>query len=740
MVQLPFSRPPQTSPPEETSSGLGTFGGVYTPSILTILGVIMYLRFGWVVANVGWGGTLVIVTLATSITFLTGLSISAIATDRVVRVGGAYYMISRSLGIETGGAVGIPLYFAQAISVALYTIGFAESVVTAFPAFNATAIALGTTILVTVVAVKSASFAVRTQYFIMAAIAFSLVSFFFGKPLESSDIEVWGSALAEPAPFWSVFALFFPAVTGIMAGVSMSGDLKDPSRSIPVGTLAAVGTGYVIYMVLPFILANRASASALADNPLVMRDTAFIPFAILLGVWGATLSSALGSILGAPRVLQALARDGVLPRWMRVLGNGSGPDDEPRLATFVTLGVAIAAVCIGDLNLIAPVLSMFFLSTYLVLNVTAAIEGFLQNPSFRPTFKVPWFFSLLGAIGCIGVMLLINPLAAVISAICVLGIYLWLENRQLQSTWGDVRRGLWMEVVRTGIFSLSSTPDPKSWRPHILVLSGAPMRRWALIDLAANFTHNRGLMTVSSILPSGSRDMSQQSALEEKIRDYLEKRGVQGLVRLITAPDPFEGAERLVEIYGLGHLVPDTIVLGYTQQAEHRQRYCQTIATLHRSQCNVVILRDDREEEFGQRQRIDVWWGGLQANGSLMLLLAHLLRTSNGWRGAQVFLKLVVPHESAAQAARTNLKAMLENWRIDAQPQVIVGENRPFRDILQESSRNADLVFLGMAKPEEDRDYTSHYDRLEEFAAGLPATIFVLAAPDFAFEEVLELK
>ena len=123
-----------------------------------------------------------------------------------------------------------------------------------------------------------------------------------------------------------------------------------------------------------------------------------------------------------------------------------------------------------------------------------------------------------------------------------------------------------------------------------------------------------------------------------------------------------------------------------------------------------------------------------------MLLLAHLLRTSNGWRGAQVFLKLVVPHESAAQAARTNLKAMLENWRIDAQPQVIVGENRPFRDILQESSRNADLVFLGMAKPEEDRDYTSHYDRLEEFAAGLPTTIFVLAAPDFAFEEVLELK
>ncbi|MDY6939538.1 MAG: Na-K-Cl cotransporter [Cyanobacteriota bacterium] len=740
MVQLPFNRPSQTPSPDESGSGLGTFGGVYTPSILTILGVIMYLRFGWVVANVGWGGTLIIVTLATSITLLTGLSISAIATDRVVRVGGAYYMISRSLGIETGGAVGIPLYFAQAISVALYTIGFAESVVVAFPGLNATLIALVTTTLVTVVAVKSASFAVRTQYVIMAAIVFSLISFFLGKPLEPSNISAWETTLAEPAPFWSVFALFFPAVTGIMAGVSMSGDLRDPSRSIPVGTLAAIGTGYVIYMVLPFVLAGRASATTLAENPLVMRDTALVPFAILLGVWGATLSSALGSILGAPRVLQALARDGVLPRWMRVLGNGSGPDDEPRLATFVTLGVAVAAVCVGDLNLIAPILSMFFLSTYLVLNLTAAIEGFLQNPSFRPTFKVPWFFSLLGALGCIGVMLLINPLAAVISALCVLGIYLWLENRELQSTWGDVRRGLWMEVVRAGIFNLSSAPDPKSWRPHILVLSGAPMRRWSLIDLASNFTHNRGLMTISSILPSGSRDMVQQSALEEKIRDYLDKRGVKGLVRLITAPDPFEGAERLVEIYGLGHLVPDTIVLGYTQQAENRQRYCQTIATLHKSQCNVVILRDDREEEFGSRQRIDVWWGGLQANGSLMLLLAYLLRTSRGWRGARVFLKLVVPNESGAESARTNLTAMLENWRIDAEPQVIVSDNRPFRDILQESSKHADLVFLGMAKPKDDVDYTSDYDRLEEFAAGLPSTIFVLAAPDFAFEEVLQLK
>ncbi|MGL5196299.1 MAG: Na-K-Cl cotransporter, partial [Chroococcales cyanobacterium] len=238
MPSFPFFRRPSpdpVNPPE--SGGLGTFGGVYTPSILTILGVIMYLRFGWVVGNVGLIGTLIIVTLATSITFFTGLSISAIATDRVVRVGGAYYMISRSLGIETGGAVGIPLYFAQGLSVALYTIGFAESVVEAFPEYRTLqrAIALITTLAVALLAMKSARTAIRAQYFIMAAIVLSLLSFAFGSSVDpNTTIEMWGAKPENSEPFWVVFAVFFPAVTGIMAGVGMSGDLRDPSRSIPV--------------------------------------------------------------------------------------------------------------------------------------------------------------------------------------------------------------------------------------------------------------------------------------------------------------------------------------------------------------------------------------------------------------------------------------------------------------------------------------------------------------------------
>ena len=386
---------------DAASRGLSTFGGVFTPSILTILGVIMYLRFGWVLGHVGLWQTLAIVTISTSITFLTGLSISAIATDQVVKAGGAYYMISRSLGIETGGAVGIPLYFAQAFSVALYTLGFAESLVQVFPGFNLTIIALITTILVTILALQSAEIAIKAQYFIMAAIVLSLVSLVFGHGIEP------GSVPPAEAPgsvgFWAVLAVFFPAVTGIMSGVNMSGDLKDPQKSIPVGTLAAVGVGYLIYMTIPLILSQRVDAETLVADPLVMRRIAFWGDAILLGVWGATLSSAIGSILGAPRVLQALARDGILPKKLKWLGRGHGTGDEPRLGTLFTLGIALAAVSVGDLNLIAPVLTMFFLTTYMVLNVSAGVETFLQSPSFRPTFKMHWSLSLLGALGCVAI-------------------------------------------------------------------------------------------------------------------------------------------------------------------------------------------------------------------------------------------------------------------------------------------------------------------------------------------------
>ncbi len=714
--------------------GLGTFGGVFTPSILTILGVIMYLRFGWVVGNVGLLGTLLIVTLSVSITFLTALSVASIATDQQVRAGGAYYMISRSLGVEAGGAIGIPLFIALALSIALYTVGFAESVVSVFPQLDFKTVGMVTTVLVGILAMISAKVAIRAQYFIMFGIALSLVSLALGSPLEPTE-EIISSSPGNKEGFWVVFAVFFPAVTGIMAGVNMSGDLKNPSKSIPKGTFAAIGVGYFIYMALPIILANRASAESLIADPLIMRKISYWGDAILIGVWGATLSSAVGSILGAPRVLQALARDRVLPQWLSWLGIGSAKDDSPRYGTLFTMGVALIAVYLGNLNIIAPILTMFFLTTYGVLNAAAGIEGLLDSPSFRPAFKIHWIFSLLGTLGCIAVMFLINGVATGIAFVFITIIFVWLQSREMKTAWGDVRRGIWMAIVRIGLLHLSTEKESKTWRPNPLVLSGAPTKRWHLIDFASSITHNRGILTVATVLTSHTTTFARRKLMQDNIEDFLTKRSSRGFARVIEAEDTFEGAEDFVKSYGLASLEPNTIILGDSENPDLRKQYCNMLSNFYKLHRNLLIINYNKEKGYGKRKKIDIWWGGLKGNGGLLMILAYLLKSSRSWYDAKITLKIMVENEKAATDAQENISRVIKKLRTGAILEVIVSKGRSFDEVLRQSSAQADLIFMGMAKP--DANFESYYANMQERLKDLPTTILVLAAEDISFGEVL---
>ncbi len=699
----------------------------------------MYLRFGWVVGNVGLIGTLLIVTLSTSITFLTSLSIASIATDQKVKIGGAYYMISRSLGLESGGAIGISLYFAQALSVALYAVGFAESLLEVFPNIDQKMAGMITVVGVAMLALTSAKAAIRAQYVIMIGIAISLVSLLFGSPLEDSQIEMWGAPASESVPFWVVFAVFFPAVTGIMAGVGMSGDLKNAKKSIPRGTFLAIGVGYIIYMGLPIILASRADASSLIEDPMIMRRISFWGDAILVGVWGATLSSAVGSILGAPRVLQALAKDDVLPSFLKWMGKGAGKDDTPRLGTLFTLVIVLLAVWLGDLNMIAPVLTMFFLTTYGVLNIAAGLEKFLHSPSFRPTFKVHWSFSILGAVACIAVMFLINSLATIIALAFIALIYFLLKRRQLQSVWGNVGRGVRMAIIRATLLKLGEDKDPKNWRPQPIVFVGSPNRRWHLIELANTFTHKKGILTVASIIPDGTIDSQQIGSMRQHVKDFLKKKGIEGLVKVISAPNAYDGVGRLVESYGLGSIQPNTVIVGTTQKAEDKQEYCQMIHQFYQLQRNILIVhKGDNENVFGDKKRIDVWWGGLKGNGGLMMILAYLMSHSIDWKQSTVHLKMVVEDEKAIARAEENLHGILDEIRIQAEIDVIAAEGRSFDSILHESSKAADLVFMGMATP--DENFIDYYEKAQERISKLPTTILALAAQDVSFGEVLISK
>jgi hypothetical protein len=379
---------------------------------------------------------------------------------------------------------------------------------------------------------------------------------------------------------------------------------------------------------------------------------------------------------------------------------------------------------------------MFFLTTYLILNVSAGIEAFLNSPSYRPSFPVHWSLSFLGAAGCLAVMFLINAIATLVAAVIVLGIYLWLQQRELMTTWGDARRGVWMALLRASVLQMRQPDDPKNWRPHVLVLSGIPRKRWSLMELAHSFTHNRGLITVASVLPPGSRDLAQQAEMEERLQNYLDRQGVPAMVRVVTAENPFNGAQNLVATYGLGSLVPNTILFGDSEDEGRREAYCQMLRAIHEANRSIVILRENRDRGFGARRRIDVWWGGLHANGSLMLLLAYLLGSTMHWRRAQIFVNLVVTDEAASRSAGENIKTLLDAARIDATPNIIIGRDREFMEILRSSSQETDLIFLGMAKPHDD-SFTDYYAKFQAQTSGLPTILLVLAAPNFAFQEVL---
>lgn len=722
----------------------GTFKGVYTPSILTILGVIMYLRFGWVLGSVGLPATLLIVTLATSITFLTGLSLSALATNMKVGGGGAYYIISRSLGLEAGAAIGLPLFFAQSVGIAFYIAGFSEAVVgnlgAWLPAFmTAKVIGVATLVLLTVLATISADLALKAQFFIFATIAASLVSFFIGGPVAEAAGEI---SVPKGIGFWPVFAVFFPAVTGIEAGLAMSGDLKNPARALPLGTLAAVGTGYLIYMLLPIVLDRHVADPAMLMNPNVMSAVARWGFLIVAGVFAASLSSALGALLGAPRTLQALAADRIIPP---VIGRGFGKEkSDPRLATAVSFGVALAAVLLGDLNLIAPILSMFFLTSYGLLNLSAGLEGLIESPSWRPKFRVHYGISLLGAAGCFVVMLMINAGATLMALLVAAAVFYMMKRRRLNAHWADMRYGILTLLTRFAIHRLNRLrPDERTWRPNILVLSGTPSSRWNLVELASSLAHHSSELTVASVLPVEDWSAEKVQATENSIRDYLEKRSVDAMVKLFPSPDMLTGAKALVRAYGYGPLTPNTILMGDTEKREGFEDFAELIQLVYRTRRNLVMLRDAGVERSDGSDEIHVWWGGNMDNIGLILTLAVQILRSPLWKESRLILKTIVETEAERGAALERMRSFIDEQRIPAEAEVLIKRLPNYYDIIRQTSADAGLVFMGLRPPgegESTAEYSRYYGGLMAATKEMPPVAFVLAAEAIEFRKVIGIS
>jgi amino acid transporter len=349
----------------QSANALGTFAGVFTPSILTILGIILFLRLGYVTGSAGMGRALIIIAVANLISILTSQSLAAIATNLRVKGGGDYYLISRTLGHQFGGAIGIVLYLAQSVSVAFYCIGFAEALTAMLPLHpllsprnNSTA----ATGLLFVLAWLGADWATRFQYAVMVLLAAALFSFYAGGAVkwEAARFAANWSAPADAPPFWVIFGIFFPAVTGFTQGVSMSGDLKDPGKSLPLGTFLAVGISIVVYFSVALVFAGVLPNSVMMADYQSIKQVARFGGLIDAGVIAATLSSAMASFLGGPRILQSLAADRIFA-FIVPFAKGAGPMNNPRRAVLLTTGIALATIGLGQLNLVAQVVSMFFL-------------------------------------------------------------------------------------------------------------------------------------------------------------------------------------------------------------------------------------------------------------------------------------------------------------------------------------------------------------------------------------------
>ncbi len=687
----------------------GTFSGVFVPTLLTILGVIMYLREGWVVGNAGLLGAWAIILLAGGIVAFTGLSLSSITTNIRIGAGGAFSIITQALGLEAGGSIGLSFYLAQALAVAMYIFGFREGWLRIFPTHPPLIVDLVTFAVLFIIAWVSANLAFRVQYLILAIVALSLVSafaVFITGPLPYQPTWI-GNFPGTPengfqgVSFWYVFAVFFPAMTGIMAGANMSGELKDPRRSIPLGTMSAIVLSLVIYLSLAYWFARVASPDDLVRNYTVMIEKSLWPPAVLAGLLGATFSSGLSSLVGAPRILQALAAHNVIPKGDALARLGS--NGEPRAALVFTGIIVLAALLLRNLNAIAPLITMFFLITYAIINVVLLLEERLKLTSFRPLLRVPVIVPLLGAVGSLAVMFIINPVFSLVAVVVVLLIYWGLQRRRLRAPYGDLRSGLFVALAEWAAMHVSELPSDqeRAWRPNLLAPFQDPAEIWSVFEFLHDLIYPQGSIKLLGL--TRDHEDARMGKNVAELRQAFRAKGIYAVSAMVVDPDPVEGL--LASIQALSGVVfrPNVLWLHANVFAEEafRSRLQEIADEAHRVGMGVMMLGSGPKAGFGERQRITVWVHDQSpaweldmhlGNIDLALLSAYLLRQN--WQG-RIEVVTVVANAEEVDKARRYLNHLVDMARL-RHVDVRV-EQGAFLDALA-ASGHSDLHIVGFPK------------------------------------------
>lgn len=707
----------------EQKANFGTMP-VFMTAISTILGAILFLRFGYAVGNVGFIGVIGIILLGHLVTFPTAMAVAEISTNQKVRGGGAYYIISRSFGINIGASIGFALYLSQAISVAFYIIAFAE----AFDPLihwitvrwdivipDKRWISIPTMTLLSIVFLtRGANLGMKFLYVVVALLFTSLAFFFAGSKGSPPEVINLGARVANPDSFFYVFMIVFPAFTGLAAGLGLSGDLKEPQKSIPRGTLLATIAGFFIYIAVAYKLVISATPEDLANDQLIMSRIAIWGPIIPIGLAAASLSSALGSIMVGPRTLQALGNDRIFPskKISSWFAKGKKGSNEPINSTLVTIAIAFAFILVGDINFVAQIISMFFMVTYGAICIISVLEHFAADPSYRPTFKSRWYISLVGALLSIWLMFKMNTLYATISLI-LMGLFYWMISKTGRESKGLAKlfRGVIFQLSRQlQIFAQRADKEDlnSAWRPFAICISADSFKRRTAFDLLRWISYRHGFGTYIHYI-KGLLNQKTNIESKEAIKKLLTlTSGSKSRVYLdtIISPSYTTAIAQVIQLSGISGKGNNMILFEFSRtEPEKLKEPLKNYELISSTGFDTCVLSTSYKG-FGYRKEIHVWISPNDfENANLMILLAYIILGHPDWQGGEIKIFASVKVH-LLEKKKEQLLELIKSGRlpISASNIQLVDADEDMHEVVCKHSGDSDLTILGFTGNELKQD------------------------------------
>ncbi len=705
---------------------------VFFTAISTILGAILFLRFGYAVGNLGFWGVVFIILLGHLVTIPTALAISELATNKRVEGGGEYFIISRSFGLNIGATIGIALFFSQAISVAFYVIAFTEAFEPVFNwAFSTYGYELPRQIvsvpamllLSTLILRKGANLGVKALYFVVVILFVSLLMFFFGTTdyAAVSDFSLLKADFKNTDNFFVIFAIIFPAFTGMTAGVGLSGDLKNPSKSIPFGTTAATLIGMLVYFFVIYKLAMSVSSADLMEHQLIMAKVAIGGSLIIpLGLAASTISSALGSVMVAPRTLQALSIDRSFPskalnKW---LAKGRASDNEPINASLVTCIIAMIFVILGDVNAVAEIISMFFMVTYGALCLISFLNHFGSSPSYRPSFKSSWILSLVGFITSVWVMFKINSLYAFAAVLVMTLIYLFINryHKHRQGLESIFINSLYQLNRNMQVFlQKSGKRKMREWRPSAICISKDSFERDTAFKLLNWISYKYGFGTYLHRIEGYYSKATYKQSQEEldKLISGFDKMENQVYVDTIISPSYTSAIAQAIQLPGIAGMENNMVIFEFDKDNPDRLSLIIENYALARAGNFDFCILGSSQRKFNYKNNIHVWIKSSDTdNANLMILLSFIIAGHPDWRKTDIKIFSICKKENA-QATRTQLDELVVSGRLPISNSnieiILEQENVATKEIINEKSAEAGLCIIGF------RGETLKHEKAEVF-------------------------